>query len=309
MALIIAVALFACGSRANPGRETPWRALARRIEATSTPDSTAVVVLFDQDAIDSLTARLPRSFALVPLRMPVDAAPGAIARESLGKLYRDASAATTLYPDVWVVERRSGSPERTRAAWFPNAAARLLRQQVLRDSLHSEQGTIEFSRWVDRAGGAAQRAEMNRARAAAESLIARGVPKPVPITRPFTYDELRVDADTLAYYLGELADTSLYSIGGCSDVELINWTAPAKLAELGPGVVPALMARVDDPDPFVSERAQEALSYVTQDERILARTGGEYIKFYDQPGVPAHDVVRAWWGKYARFWTPAASSR
>jgi hypothetical protein len=150
---------------------------------------------------------------------------------------------------------------------------------------------------------------MSRARTYADSVLARGIPKRSPITRPFSRSELEINPDTLSYLVAELADTSFYSIGGCSDVEIVSWSAPERLGQMGPGVVPALVARIADPNPFIRERVQEALLYATQDERILARTNGEYLKFYDQPESSPRDIVGTWWGKFGHFWAPADSTR
>ena len=188
-------------------------------------------------------------------------------------------------------------------------AASMVRSRVLRDSLKTSRGMVTFSRWVDRPGGAAQRAETRRALEHADSVLARGIPKPTPITRAFTLSELQINRDTLSYFVARLADTSFYSIGGCSDVELVFWDASEGLGRLGPGVVPVLVERITDPNPFVRERIQEALGLVKQDERILARTNGEYLKFYDQPDGSAPEIVRAWWTKFAHYWVPADSTR
>ena len=59
----------------------------------------------------------------------------------------------------------------------------------------------------------------------------------------------------------------------------------------------------------VRERAQDALLFATQDERILARTGGDYLKFYDQPEGSARDIAEAWWSKFGHFWALADSTR
>jgi hypothetical protein len=143
----------------------------------------------------------------------------------------------------------------------------------------------------------------------ADSVLARGIPTPIPITRPFTPTELALDPDTLSFYVTRLADTSFYAIGGCPEVELVFWNAPERLGQMGPGVVPELVKRIADPSPFVRERVQEALLYATQDDRILARTGGEYLKFYDQPSRSPRDMVETWWAKYGHYWTPADSTR
>jgi hypothetical protein len=173
----------------------------------------------------------------------------------------------------------------------------------------TSRGVLTFSRWVDLPAGLARRAETRRALAYADSVMAHGIPKPNPITRPFTRSELAVDADTVSFYVMRLADTSFYSIGGCSEVETVFWNASERLGQLGPGIVPVLVKRIADPNPFVRERVQDALLFATQDESILARTGGDYLKFYDQLGRSSTDIVDAWWKKFSFFWTAADSTR
>jgi hypothetical protein len=306
---IVLVAIFTCWLRPAGGDEDPWRGLAKSIMSTGRPDSTAVLALLDEDAVESLRSQLPTSFKVVPIGHPDVPSNDAFVRAQLGQMYREVSAATRSYPDLWVVGTPSGSTRRMQAARIAELAASLIRSRVLRDSVRTPRGTVVFSRWVDRPGGAAQRAEMSRAQAYADSVLARGTPKPIPIRRPFDPSELEINPDTLSYYVGRLADTSFYSIGGCSEVELVSWSASERLGELGPGVVPALIERMADPNPFVRERVQEALLFVTQDERVLARTNGEYLKFYDRPASSSRDIVKAWWAKYGHFWVSADSSR
>lgn len=305
---ITSIAICAFAPQLTRAAEDPWRGLARRIVAASRPDSTAVLVLFDEDVVAGLRSRLPASFKVVPFRHPDVPHHDLFTPAQRGQMYRDASAATRDYPEVWVVGRLSGPEGRMRAARFAESAAGFLRVRVLRGSVKTAQGAVAFSRWVDRRGGRAQRAEMQRGHEYADSVMALGIPKPIPITRPFTASELEIDPDTLAFYVARLADTSFYSIGGCSEVEVVFWNAAERLGQMGPGAVPALVRRIADPDPFVRERVQEALLLATQDERILARTDGEYLKFYDQPATP-RDVTEAWWSKFGHYWASADSTR
>jgi hypothetical protein len=270
--------------------------------STSRPDSTAVLVLFDEDVIEGLRSRLPQSFKVVPFRDPDVPHHDALVPTQLGEMYREALAAAANRQDVWVVGRLSGSRGRRRAARFVDMAASLVRRPVLRDSIKTSRGTVELSRWVDRPGGVAQRAEMHRGQTYGDSVLAAGIPKPIPITRPFTTRELEVNSDTLSFYVARLADTSFYSIGGCSEVETILWNASERLGQMGPGVVPVLVERMADRRLFVRERVQEALLLATQDERILARTNGEYLKFYDRPAGSSREIVAAWWAKFGHYW-------
>lgn len=301
-AVILLISTLAGSLSCTRTRVEAWRALAASIKATSTPESTAVIVLFDQDLVELVRAELPVAFRVVPFRHPDVPEHDTFVPAQLGRMYQETSAATWDRPDVWVFGR-TGSLGRMKAARFADMAASLQRRRVLRDSLKTPGGLLQFARWVDRPGGVALRGEMARSFAWAESVLAVGIPTPTPITVPFTGDDLRIDPDTLSRYLSMLGDTSAYSIGGCSDVEITMWSAPEKFGTMGPGVVPALVGLIADPDPFVRERVQEALHYATQDERILARTGGEYIKFYDQPGA-GPEGIRTWWAKFGRFWAP-----
>ena len=306
---IVSVTACACIPDAADGGENPSSRLAKKIMSVSRPESTVVLVLFDEDLVQGLRSRLPRAFRVVPFRDPDVPHHDAFVPAQLGRMYREASSATVSCSDVWVIGRLAGPAGRVRAARFANMAASMVRSRVLRDSLKSSQGTVTFSRWVDRPGGAAQRAEMRLALEYADSVLARGVPKPTPITRPFSLSELQINRDSLSYLVARLADTSFYSIWGCSEVELVVWNASEGLGRLGPGVVPVLVDRIEDPNPFVRERIQEALLLATQDERLLARTDGEYLKFYDKPGISPPTIVRAWWSKYAHYWDPADTTR
>ncbi len=305
-ALFMAVSLFAFPA---DGGEDPWPVLVKRITATSRADSTAVLVLFDEDVVEALRSRLPRAFMVFPFRHPDVPRHDAFTPAQLGRMFQEAAASMQNSSDVWVVGRIAGSKGRSRAARFADMAAAMNRSRVLRDSVRTSRGTVVFSRWVDRPGGRAQRVQTRQAMAYADSVLARGIPKPIPITRPFTRTELALDPDTLSFYVTRLADTSFYAISGCPDAELVFWNAPERLGQMGPGVVPVLVKRIADPSPFVRERVQEALLYATQDDRILARTGGEYLKFYDQPSRTPHDIVETWWAKYGHYWTLADSTR
>ncbi len=302
---VFSVAATACSPHAATSSPDPLRGLVRRIVATRRPDSTAVLVVLDTDLLADLRARLPRSIAVVQISLPSEAPTPA----QIGQMFRETSAATTHYTDVWVVGHPSGPGVSRRAAAVAEMSARMSRTRVLGDSVRTSRGTVTFAQWVDLPGGVARRAETHRALAYADSILAHGDPKPVPITRPFTRSELAVDRDTVAYYVAQLADTSFYSIGGCSEVEIVVWSASEKLGQMGPGIVPVLVRQIADPNPFVRERVQEALLLATQDERVLARTGGDYLKFYDQPERSPRDIVETWWSKFGRFWMPADSTR
>lgn len=158
-------------------RKEPWRALVARIASTSDPDSTTVVVLFDDDLFKYVRSRLAKRFKVVPFRHPAVPLSDAFLPLQVGRMYREASAATADRPEVWVVGRRTGSTGRKHAARFADMAAFMNRRRVLRDSLDTFQGTLELSRWVDQPGGVAQRVAMLRGQAWADSVLAARGPQ------------------------------------------------------------------------------------------------------------------------------------
>jgi hypothetical protein len=284
--------------------------VAALVGSTSNPDSTAVLVLFDSSLFDDFRARLPKC-KVIRFWHPDVPRSDSFERPQLGQMYKAASAATGRYADVWVIQSKTLSPARKRAAWFAQSAASLHRSRALSDTLRTDRDTLMFARWVDRPGGIALREDMARSQLWADSALAaaRSRPQRAPLNQPFSLEELRIDRDTLLYYVAKLPDTSYYSIGGCDEVQTIFWNASERLGAMGPGVVPVLVDRIDDPDPFVRERIQDALLLATQNDGIMIRTGDDYIKFYDQPATSPSEVVQAWWNKYRRFWAPPDTSQ
>ena len=115
----------------------PWRGLAERISAASVPDSTAVLVLFDDDVIEGLRSQLPRSFRIVPFRYADLSHDEAVAPQQLGQMYGETSLALERFTDVWVVGRPSETPGKVRAARFAEMAASTIRKRVLLDTANA----------------------------------------------------------------------------------------------------------------------------------------------------------------------------
>lgn len=133
----------------------------------------------------------------------------------------------------------------------------------------------------------------------------RGLAKRIVSTsRPDSAAVLLVSDDRLL----EKLRSRLRSLEASSQ-STISWNASEKLGQMGPGVVPVLVPRIADPNRFVRERVQDALLFATQDERILARTVGDYLKFYEQPARSPQEIVEAWWKKFGRYWTLADTTR
>ncbi|NOT32655.1 MAG: hypothetical protein HOP12_00620 [Candidatus Eisenbacteria bacterium] len=304
LAMILLVAGYACFRVYADVTKEPWRAMVERIASESDPDSTAVIVPFDPDPFVYYNSRLPNPFKVVPFRHPDVPFHDDYRPLQLGGMYRQATVSTLGFRDVWVVVRSPNSAIRKRAVRFAEQAGGWLRQLETRDSLDSFQGKLRFTHWTNRPSGTADRAEMEAGMRWADSVLALGPPRRERISRPFTRDELFVNPETLAVYLALLADTSFYSIGGCGEIEIQFWNASERLGQLGPGVVPVLIDRITDPDEHVRDRAREALLLATQDDRILARTGGEYLELH-QPRAESRASAQEWWTRYRGFWTPA----
>lgn len=138
----ISISTCICVLACTDERNEPWRAVAARIETTGNPDSTAVLVLSDADLFDRVRSRLPQGFKAVPFRYPDHPRHEGFGALQFRDMYREASAATRRYPDIWVIGLRSNSPAKKRAARFAEAVASSHRSRVLSDTLDTSEGTL-----------------------------------------------------------------------------------------------------------------------------------------------------------------------
>src|SRR5262245_54624486 len=91
---ILLIAAYASLLSCRHERREPSHVLAARIVSTSTAETTAVLVLFDDDLFRYLRSQLPTGFNVVALRYPDAPQNDSLTRLQLGRLYRDAAAAT-----------------------------------------------------------------------------------------------------------------------------------------------------------------------------------------------------------------------
>jgi hypothetical protein len=56
-------------------------------------------------------------------------------------------------------------------------------------------------------------------------------------------------------------------------------------------------------------RTLRETAHLSQTDRHMVRTNGEYLKFHDQPASSPRDIVGAWWAKFGHYWAPADSTR
>ena len=98
--MVALVAACSCSPSEPRSGGDPLSWLAKRITSTSTPDSTAVLVVFDGKLLNDLRARLPRTIAVVPFPQSAASAQEALSATRVGQMFREAATATTNYTDV-----------------------------------------------------------------------------------------------------------------------------------------------------------------------------------------------------------------
>jgi hypothetical protein len=282
------------------------------VAARSDPARTTVVVPFDPDPFMYYNDRLERPFRVVAYAHPEVPFHDAWTPEQLVEMFRAAQDSTRGPGDVWIVVRSPNSGARRQVMRMAAASVAPAREPGPRDSLLSVQGPLRFRLWRDLPEGARRRAAMvGDLMEAAEGAPSREAQRPV-ITAPFTRAELAANSDSIRFYVGKLRDPAFVEIFEHDGDQRRWYTAAEKLGSYGAASVPALMARLESDSDFERMQVVYALLLATQDERVLARTGGEYVN----PGMVLDGsdsrrgaaVARAWWQEHGHFWTDAGVS-
>ena len=120
----VLVPICACILQPADAGGDPCRGLAPRILSASRPDSTAVLVLFDEDAAEGLRPRLPQSFKVVPFRHPHRDARNRAGRVQLPVGPEFEMACLRVVPEAYA-EAVVGIRNQSDAAYRPSPNARL----------------------------------------------------------------------------------------------------------------------------------------------------------------------------------------
>ena len=111
----------------------------------------------------------------------------------------------------------------------------------------------------------------------------------------------RTDADSVQvdYYIDKLPDRGFVSQYGDNDNPRTWYKAAEALGQIGKPAIPALIARLDTPDPYELKLVLYALMLASQDPALLQETGGHYLQLStvltEETNDENRDRACEWW--------------
>lgn len=112
--------------------------------------------------------------------------------------------------------------------------------------------------------------------------------------------------EAIPYYIARLPDRDYVETYGGEEHPRPWYSAAEALGEIGKPAVPALVERLDTPDPYELMLALYALMLASQDPALMAETGGDYLRLgsvltQDTNGENRRRAL-AWWQRYRHLW-------
>lgn len=114
------------------------------------------------------------------------------------------------------------------------------------------------------------------------------------------------EADEAHYYLSRLADRRFVDVYGGEEHPRVWYIAAERLGQIGEPAIPLLFGLIDSQDPYELMLVLYALQLATQDPRVLAQTGGDYVRLGavldESANEENRDIALAWWQRHGWHW-------
>lgn len=169
--------------------------------------------------------------------------------------------------------------------------------------------------WLAGCGTQAPRTVPPSGAAAQQAAQPSAAPAPVPApvvagvttTEEYWLPPLFVSPEDEAhYYISRLPDRRFVTTYGGPEHPRPWYIAAERLGRLGEPAIPLLVARLDSADAYELMLALYALQLASQDPRLMAQTGGDYIQLdgvLTEGGNAANRVTAlAWWQRHGWRW-------
>ena len=114
------------------------------------------------------------------------------------------------------------------------------------------------------------------------------------------------EEDKVHYYASRLADRGFVDVYGGEEHPRVWYIAAEQLGQIGSPAVPVLYALIDSRDEYELMLVLYALQLATQDARLMAETGGEYVQLTTSLEPAANtvnrDIALRWWEEHGWRW-------
>lgn len=114
------------------------------------------------------------------------------------------------------------------------------------------------------------------------------------------------EKQAIHFYIAKLPDRDYVKSYGDMDNPRPWYTAAEALGAMGKPAIPALITRLDTPDPYELKLVLYALMLATQDPTLQSRTGGDYVQLPTVLNEDSNDEnrqrARDWWERHRHLW-------
>ena len=114
----------------------------------------------------------------------------------------------------------------------------------------------------------------------------------------------------IRYYIGKLPDQQFVKTYGDEENPKPWYTAAEALGEIGKPAIPALIDRLETPDPYELMLALYALMLASQDPELMAETGSDYLVLGSVLTPDSNEENRRlaleWWARYPHLFEKAS---
>ncbi|MGR4067566.1 hypothetical protein [Billgrantia sp. C5P2] len=114
------------------------------------------------------------------------------------------------------------------------------------------------------------------------------------------------EEDEVHYYISRLADRRFIDVYGGEEHPRVWYIAAERLGQIGEPAIPMLFSLLDTHDEYELMLALYALQLATQDPRLMAQTGGDYVSLTTTLDVKANaenrTIALEWWERHGWRW-------
>ncbi|WP_111414699.1 hypothetical protein [Billgrantia lactosivorans] len=108
--------------------------------------------------------------------------------------------------------------------------------------------------------------------------------------------------DEVHYYISRLADRRFIDVYGGTEHPRVWYIAAERLGQIGEPAVPLLFTLLDTGNEYELMLALYALQLATQDPRLMARTGGDYVRLTtaldENANAENRRIALEWWQRH-----------
>ncbi|KAA0014124.1 hypothetical protein F0A17_00160 [Billgrantia pellis] len=114
------------------------------------------------------------------------------------------------------------------------------------------------------------------------------------------------EEDEAHYYISRLADRRFVDVYGGEEHPRVWYIAAERLGQIGEPAISLLFGLIDSQDPYELMLVLYALQLATQDPRVMAQTGGDYVRLNavldESANEENRDIALAWWQRHGWRW-------